>query len=103
MNSGATGEAMLSGFYVTSHEKQAELNSFESKSATILVTGIDSGAARSVIPVGKIPGYPFLKDCDMGRVSSSATGEPVIDQGQPQILGTMDGKARGLRMRVAQV
>ena len=39
-------------------EEEAELNSFESKIAGVLVTGIDSGAARSVVPAGEIPGYP---------------------------------------------
>ena len=33
------------------------MNSFESKIAGVLVTGIDSGAARSVVPVGETPGY----------------------------------------------
>ena len=34
---------------------------------------------------------------------TSATGERVFDQGKQQILGTVDGKVRGLNMRVAQV
>ena len=68
----------------------------------LLVTGIDSGAARSVFPAGEILGYTE-KDSETGRVCTSATGERVFDQGKQQILGTVDGKVRGLNMRVAQV
>ena len=83
--------------------RKRELNSFESKIAGVLVTGIDSGAARSVVPAGEIPGYPVERDSETGRVYTSATGERVFDQGKQQILGTVDGKVRGLNMRVAQV
>ena len=81
VTSGATGETMLSGCFLTSCEKQTELNSFESEPPT----GIDSGAARSVVPAGKIPGYPVVTDSETGRVHTSATGEHVIDQGQKEI------------------
>ena len=84
---------MLSAFYLTSYEKRTELNSFESKSSTVLVTGIDSRAARSVVLVGKLPGYPVMRDSQTGRVYTSATGDHVIDSGQQQILGTVDGLA----------
>ena len=50
---------------------------------------------------GEIPGYPVEKDSETGRVYTSATGERVFDQGKQQILGTVDGKVRGLNMRVA--
>ena len=89
----ATGETSLSAFYLTSNEKRTELNSFESKSSTVLVTGIDSGAARSVVPVGKFPGYPVMRDSESRRVYTSATGDHVIDSGQQQIVGTVDGLA----------
>ena len=60
--SSLTGETTLSDFHLTSHEKRTMLNNFESKSSTFLVTGIDSGAARSVVPVGKTPGYIVVRD-----------------------------------------
>ena len=44
-SSGAAGETTLIGFL--------ELNSPESKAAGVLVTGTDSGAARSVVPTGE--------------------------------------------------
>ena len=47
----------LSGFFLNALEEETELNSFESKLAGVLVFGIDSGAARSVVPAGEIPGY----------------------------------------------
>ena len=56
-----------------------------------------------MIPAGEIPGYPVERDSETGRVYTSATGERVFDQGKQQILGTVDGKVRGLNMRVAQV
>ena len=102
MTSGATGETMLSGCYLFTYEKRTELNSFESK-ILVLVTGIDSGAARSVVLVGKIPRYSVVRDSETGRVYKSATGERVIDQEQQQILGTVDGKVRRLYMCAAQV
>ena len=41
----------LSGFFLNAFEEEAELNnSFESKIVGVFVTGIDSGAARSVVP-----------------------------------------------------
>ena len=101
VTSGATGETMLSGCYLFTYEKRTELNSFESK-ILVLVTGIDSGAERSVVLVGKIPRHSVVRDSESGRVYKSATGERVMDQEQQQILGTVDGKVRGLHMRVAQ-
>ena len=76
------------------------MNSFESKIAGVLVTGIDSGAARSVVLVGEIPGYPFESYSETGRVYTSATGDRVFHRVKQQILGTVDGKVRGLTMRV---
>ena len=92
ISSGATGETPLSGFFLTAFEEEAELNSLEPKTVGVLVTGIDSGAARSVVPAGEIPGYPVEKDSETGREYTSATGERVVDQGKQQILGTVDGK-----------
>ena len=87
---GATGETTLSGFFLNAFEEEAELNTFESKVAGVLVTGIDSGAARSVVPAGEIPGYPVERDSESGRVYTSATGERVFDQVKQQFLGTVD-------------
>ena len=81
-------------------EKEAELNSLKNKTLGVLVIGIDSAAARSVVPAGEIPGYLVEKDSEIGHVYTSATGEGVFDQGKQQILGTVDGKVRGLSMRV---
>ena len=67
------------------------------------MTGIDSGAARSVVPAGEIPGYPVERDNETGRGHTSATGERVFDQEKQQILGTVDGQVRGFNMRVPQV
>ena len=53
----ATGETTLSGFFLIAVEEEAELNSFESRTAGVLVNGVDSGAARSVVPAGETPGY----------------------------------------------
>ena len=100
---GATSEMTLSGFFLNAFEEEAELNSFESKIAGVLVIGIDSGAARSVVLAGEIPGYSVERESETGRVYTSATGERVFDQGKHQIMGTVDGKVRGLNMRVAQV
>ena len=91
------------GFFLNAFEEETELNSFESKVASVLVTGIDSGAARSVVPAGEIPGCSVERDSETGRVHTSVTGERVFDQEKQQILGTVDGKVRGLNMRVAQV
>ena len=100
-SSGATGETTLCGFFC--FEEEAELNSFESKIAGVLVIGIDSGAARSVVLAGEIPGHPVERDSETGRVYTSATGERVFHQGKQQILGSVDGKVRCLNMRVAHV
>ena len=101
--SGATGETSLSGFFLNVLEKEAELNCFETKIAGVLVTGIDSGAARSEVLAGEILGYLVERDSETGRVYTSATGEREPDQGEQQILVTVDGKVRGLNMRVAHV
>ena len=93
----------MSSFFLNAFEEEAELNSLEPKTAGVLVIGIDSGAARSVVLAGEIPGYLVEKDSETGRVYTSATGERVFDQGEQQILGAVDGKVRGLNMRVAQV
>ena len=69
-SSGATGETTLSGSFLDACEEEAELNSFESKIAGVLVTGIDSGAARSVVP-GEIHGYCVERVSETGRVSTS--------------------------------
>ena len=102
-SSGATGETTLSGFFLSAFEEETELNSFESTLAGVLVTGIDSGTARSVVPAGEIPGHPVERDSETGRVYTSATGERVFDHEKQKILGTVDGTVRGLNMRVAQV
>ena len=57
-----TGETTLSGFFLAAFEEEAELNRLESRTAGVLVTGIDSGTARSVVLAGDIPGYPVEKD-----------------------------------------
>ena len=101
--SGATGETTLSGFFLTAFEGEAELNSFQSQNAGVLVTGIDSGAARSVVHAGEIPGYPVMRDSETGRVDTPATGERVLDHGRHCILDTVDVKVRGLNIRLAQV
>ena len=101
-SSDAAGETTLSGFFLNALE-ESELNSFESKIAGVLVTGIDSGAARSVVLAGEIPGSTVERDSETGRVYTSATGERVFDQGKQQILGTVGGRVRGLKMRLAQV
>ena len=51
-SSGAAGETTLIGFFLNA-EEEAEPNSPESKTAGVLVTGTDSGAARSVVPAGE--------------------------------------------------
>ena len=51
------------------------------------MTGIDSGAARSVALAGEISGYPVERDSETGRVYTSATGERVFDQGKQRGLG----------------
>ena len=71
--------------FLNAFEEEAELNSFESKIAGVLVTGIDSGAARLVVPAGEILGYPVERDSETGRVYTSATGERVFDQEKQQI------------------
>ena len=71
---GATGDTTLSGFFLSAFEEQAEPNSFESKTADVLVTGIDSVAAISLVPTGEILGSPFERDSETGRVYTSATG-----------------------------
>ena len=91
-SSGATGETTFSGFFLNALEEEAELNIFESKIEGVLTTGLDSGAARSVVPAGVIPGYPIERDSETGRVYTSPTGERVFDQRKQQILGTVDGK-----------
>ena len=65
---GATGEMTSSGFILNSFEEEAELNSFESKTSGVLVIGIDSGAARSVVPTGEILGHPVERDSETSRV-----------------------------------
>ena len=97
------GETTLNGFFLTTVEEEAELHSFESKTAGVLVTGTDSGAARSVVPACEIPGCPVERASETGRVYTSATGERVFDQGRQQILGIVDGTVSGLNMRVTQV
>ena len=75
-SSGATGETTLSGSFLDAWEEEAELNSFESKIAGVLVTGIDSGAARSVVP-GEIHGYCVERVSETGRVyTSGETADP---------------------------
>ena len=44
----------------------------------------------------EIPSYPVESDSETGRVNTS--GERVFDQGRQQMLGTVDGKVRGLNM-----
>ena len=61
-SSGAFGETTLSGFFLFVFEKESDLNSFESKIAGVLVIGIDSVVARSVVVVGEILGYPVERD-----------------------------------------
>ena len=102
-SSGATGETTLSGSFLNAFEQEAKLNSLEPKTAGVLVTGIDRCTARSVVPAGEIPGHSVKRDSETGRVYTSATGERVFDQEKQQILGTVDGKVRGLNMRVAHV
>ena len=104
-SSSAAGETTLSSFFLKAFEEEAELNCFESKIAGVLVTGIDSGAARSVVSAGEIPVYPVERDSETGRVCLcvSATGERVFDEEKQQILGTVDGKVRGWNMRAAKV
>ena len=72
-SSGATGETTLSGFF---------LDAF----------GIDSGAARSAVPAGEIPGYPVERDSETGRVCTSAIGERVFDQGETADPGNCGGQ-----------
>ena len=47
-------------------------------------------------------GYPITQDMESGRIYVSATGERVRDEGKQQILGTVDGKIRGVDMRMAR-
>ena len=97
--SGATGETTLNGFFLDAFEEEAELNSFESRTMGVLVTGTDSCAARSVVPAREISGYPVEKDGETGRVFTSATEGCVLDHGRQQILGTVDIKVRGLNRK----
>ena len=53
----------------------------------VLVTGIDSGAARSLVLAGEISGYPVERDSEAGRVCTSAIGEREFDQGKQRGLG----------------
>ena len=86
------GGTTLSGFCLNAFQEEAELNSFESKIQGVLVTSIDSGAARSVVLTGEIPGYLVERDNETGHVCTSATTERAVDS-----------KLRSLNMRVAQV
>ena len=56
-----------------------------------------------MVLAGKLPAYAVVRDSETGRVFTSAAGEHIIDQGHQRILGTVDGKVRGLCMSVAQI
>ena len=61
-DSGAICETTLSGFFLIAVDEEAEFNSFESRTAGVLVNGVDSGAERSVVPAGEIPGYQLTSE-----------------------------------------
>ena len=88
---GATGETTLSGFFLSAFEEEAELNSFESKIAGVLVTGIDSGDARLVVPAGEIPGYSSIRTAKL-VVCTRLPPESVFDWGKQEGQGTVDRK-----------
>ena len=71
---GKDGNELERGFFLNAFAEVSESNNFEWKPSGILVTGIASAAARSVVPVGAVLGYPVIRDAETSGVYMSAIG-----------------------------
>ena len=69
----------------------------------VLRMGIDSGAARSVIPLHAANDYPVTQDERSGTKYVVADGHEVKDQGLKKILGACHGRLCAVKTRVTDV